>query len=776
MSAINRINFLIVCFLNVFILMGCKDDPHQTPDAGRDSSAGHDSSVDIPVALTRVPFPESFLVINDPPGLSGTTTGEERVDIGGLLVGDFSKFTYQLNDTVGDIPIAPQWSAKGIVLLEGDNLITVTGTDDLGQTHQDSITITYNAGLAMERVISTPEEIFIGQSTAVLITLKIPHPESAGVESAQVFPLDDQDQLQAAALGDLADDGNGVDEAAGDGIYSGQISVDDSAERAIPLRVVVKWAQDGQPAAQALSEIFQITVMRPLDAATIAEIQALQQLVEQSYVTHRQTLDAAETLAKLVEELRGHPSVTDVGPGDAEEEIWWETTAGVLMLFSDYPEGTKGGGEEGPLSATILEPYWVEFGATAEAEPVAQILETFHCPTIDPIYVTVGKAVELDDIRELHKYDVVFIDSHGGATRNGLVYFTLEGTVDHAALADPNSRDSKDLKARRIVVAGKGYRDKSRWHYAVGPKFIAHYNKYFDGSVVHLGSCSSSRALSMAAAFLKNGAAAYTGFTNTVSNDYALVIVKAYYDALRRGATVGEAVAQARAQAGEWDPWQSNTQFVSAPTDAEATLSEYCHGYTRVQDTADYLVGISPASHVTAGTNYFSLDRLERSPNPFEEVFYVKKSRRSCNFHYAKTSTMSNETLTTDQGSGSLDETYASFHELDMTRNRNIIKLEIDREAKAVELTYLPQPADPELDQWITLTRWKHDGGTTVEPGRCSFWGPIGEERANYDHFYRFTEPDVQFGENFISGKLTLTTDRGVSIIEFFYDLEGGTP
>ena len=745
----------------LFTFSACSSsDPVIDGGEGRDAKTGDASSVDVAPLPLHEPYPHSFVVLNDPPGVSWITSPDETLSVSG--VANFvSELSYQLAREQGDadagsLELGHHWQLPGLTLDQGDNRLTITGKGIVdGEDHQDVLTVTHNPGLTMGPVTATPSELNHEGTEPVLVTVEFSGSITFGAEGVQLFTADEMGVISGAALATLNDAAADGDLIAGDNIYSARVTLDTSAETTHHLRLKIDFAPSGSAAYSAKSELFQVVVFPPFTAADAQALDTTQQLVETNYASYSQSGDKAAAFAKVAEDLMLIPEVADAAADEEGYSVWWEMKSGINFVYSDFPEGTMGGagGESSPglMKALLLEPFAEEFGKLAEAGIVQEALREFRCPPVEPIDVITDKEVTVEECKKLHQYNLIFIDSHGWtARRDGLVFFSLEQPADTEALKDPTSQVSRDHRARRLLVGGRpGHR-----RYAITPRFIEHYNKSFPpGTIIHVGSCGSAKNFSMAQAFLKNGAQAYTGWTDAVTYIYAYNMVGTYYDELKQGKTVPEAVMAAREAHGQADPGGSKTRLVSVLSGTAARAGIECHGYTRLSFTA--------TGSNTGSTVFYSIDKLEPRPL-FEEQYFIKEALKTCSYAY-------DNGIEQRTGNGTLHEVYPSAYDWVPELRSTIIKIEVDRASDLVEIIPMPQNANPEDDDaWVKYTRTDKNG-TWKSTSGCDVWG--GSQMPYGDTAKTFTGDEVEIGTDFIKGSVPYTSDKGQFTFEFYYDL-----
>jgi hypothetical protein len=767
---------VVVAVGMVGLVVGCSSSNGPALDGG----GGGDGTV--PVKLE--PFPDPFVVINDPPGCSAITTDQATFSVAGVAAGAILQLAYDLAGgsgpaKKGSVKLAEHWSLKNLALQVGDNVLTVRGRGEANKAYIDTLTITYNPGLSLGAVNVTPSELDPGETAPVLVTVKLEAGE-LGTGTLEIFSADDAGLVSGSALAVLNDAGKDGDATAGDGTYSGQLAVDTSGEpgeRHFRLQVALK--PQGGKAYTAASERFSVRVFKPWTKQDGPNLEASMAHVANKYAAYKAQGDRASAFTKLKAELAALAGVENVRI-DAENgySLWWEMTSGITATYADFPPGTKGGAKPGDptkLRAIILEPFNKEFGAQAEAEPVRQRLKGFRCPRIEPIKVLIDKAVTLEACRQMHDYDLVFIDSHGWVTpannkyAPSLVFFSIEEAIDMSTIRDHSTQNNKDGRAGRLLVRGSS---STGFHWGVTSRFVEHYNKPFrKGTVVHVGSCGGAMNRTMAEAFVKNGAAAYTGFTNAVSNVYALDIVRTYYDELRKGQSVIRSLLAARQKHGHVDPHGKKTRFVSslAEDQTDTGMGIACDGYIRMTQTLAF-------KDTKATTTYTSIEQLEPDPGSPNTQFHIRRARRSCQFNYEQGQ------YTRNRGSGELDDIYPGFFDWAPDKMHRLTRVQVDRSRNEVEITFvgpfsvMDDGKEGSKDSWVTWQRTEYDSGlgktkTWTEQGECpSHGGPL--PLSSVTNTYKGDK--VTIGKDFVEGTVKVSNDRGEGTVEFYFNLLPG--
>src|SRR6056297_765861 len=137
-----------------------------TDDQGR---SGRDTTT-----VSYQPGGEAHLVILSPP--SSGTTASPVVDLHGAVSGFGAGLTVSVNTGVVQEPCASgggAFTCDDVPLLEGDNLLIVTGSDDAGRSASDAVFVAYDPALvddvAPSVTIVAPSDGFVSTESTVLV-------------------------------------------------------------------------------------------------------------------------------------------------------------------------------------------------------------------------------------------------------------------------------------------------------------------------------------------------------------------------------------------------------------------------------------------------------------------------------------------------------------------------------------------------------------------------------------------------------------------------------
>lgn len=593
-------------------MIGCGSDDGAPPasSAGAGSSSGDvpdrdgdpgNTMADSKHADQFKAYAKSFVIINDPPGVTHITTGENTVSFGGIS-NEMVQLSYtnqtgkQPTPQLSPVDPEPVWRVEGLPLETGDNIITVHGQGTDKKSRSDKLTITHNPGFPFEPVEVSPRELDHKSTDTVSVSVKVHNPAILAGDIG-IFALDSQGRLAGKALATLNDKAENGDAVAADGVYSGKVAIDTHTAKTYPLRLGFPVKPSGKDPYTAKSEIILVTV---LDAFTDQDGKELKASVNQVVSKYPGFIEAGESkreaFSKVASELKKHETVMDAVVADNGQAVWWTMNSGVTLAYTDYPEDTIGGKPafNPEQDALVWAPYVSGPGKirreSAHVKAIKGIFEQFRCPRLNFVDTLVDDEARV--MRMNHK-DILYISSHGGVVPGdpaqsgellpgesligmvgfkspaaGTVYFWSKSKFTYGDLRNLNVSPAlrAEYRAGRIVVlvprkyaeSGEFY-DDDQLYWGITSKFIEHHFERFpSNSVVHVRTCSSAKNMTMAHAFLKKGVRVYTGFTDITGSDYGNAVSETYFDRIRQGDTVSESVQYARSEHGPNDPKVEN--------------------------------------------------------------------------------------------------------------------------------------------------------------------------------------------------------------------------
>ena len=453
--------------------------------------------------------------------------------------------------------------------------LIMNGLVDFDQLFFDSITVNIVDNLPIEFLSAhqaTPDTIFVNEATSVVFRIAIKENPDLVTSSVQLLKVDSDDNI-IATLATLADDGNvsSGDDIASDGVFSGTVTLTESTEGNIRLRVSASTSKE-----TALSEVVGFPVIAHLTVTEFGRAIVLPDQTQQKYDELIATNTKSSARGATVEWLESDPDVSQAGLSESGNGIWYVMDSGVLGGILLNPEGTRGGWRpsytpikpviqkaldykpgkvqstiDGPLltsraldstipsinskDALIVGPFDTKFGTASEGNALNTLFTNSKCPKFN-VKTTVDAAADVATFKTLSKYGIVSIISHGdtffsgilpqwqdkfGWSSTGAQVVILTGEKPTAA---SKATYEKDLKKGRLVIIS-GY-------YAITPAFISFHNKSFPGSIIHAGTCRGMFNNTMSDAFIGNGAKTYTGYTECVLSSYSMNTAITYWTSI----------------------------------------------------------------------------------------------------------------------------------------------------------------------------------------------------------------------------------------------------
>ena len=349
--------------------------------------------------------------------------------------------------------------------------------------------------------------------------------------------------LERDAVGRMHDDGKNGDDIEGDGVYSFAIIAVSSVEK-----------QDTYYAG------FESPVSDPItlhyyDSPTEEEIQQFVisqkqiDLITAPYtnsdgtVSEDQKDNAMNSVTDYAEKLLLEDIVSEYHLND--DNVYIRFSSGLTYMYAPIIEGLLSGGDSAQLQIITCQPFKTEFPNTALNSIASDIVNRFdHCKLF---------AHPEDDL-----VTTQMIKDYFGP--NQIILWFGHGTYDagvHSVLitGEPvidGVLNCEDIISGRILVCG--------WWLGISSKFIEHYCKRMDNSLVYLNSCLSGKTAHLARSFIDKGSASVICNTKTIKTTYAHYIQARTIDnllylnsATGNFNTISEALSLAKAEFGDTD-------------------------------------------------------------------------------------------------------------------------------------------------------------------------------------------------------------------------------
>ncbi len=206
----------------------------------------------------------------------------------------------------------------------------------------------------------------------------------------------------------------------------------------------------------------------------------------------------------------------------------------------------------GSYRALSLSPFKWQFDPYDDSDGAYVKVQNSSTPKFTASSPIIDYDVTVEHFKNLSQYGVVVIASHGGLEGSNPVIYTGE-----EATSEKQITYQKDITAKRLMVSHKvtisvedsGFlwfdSEEKKEVFKIAPSFITKYNSNMPNTMISLGICSGIATDSLANAFIKAGAGAVVGFTDTVNNTYAYNSSNTFIESMIDGKTVEEAVKDA---------------------------------------------------------------------------------------------------------------------------------------------------------------------------------------------------------------------------------------
>ncbi|MCG8442331.1 MAG: choice-of-anchor L domain-containing protein, partial [Caulobacterales bacterium] len=418
------------------------------------------------------------------------------------------------------------------------------------------------------------------------------------------------------SLSDEGDVANG-DDVAGDGVYSGRVTLSSSVPVQFHFRAeaTTEAGLTGRSARASFSIVAPLTegeidglrstfdAALDLDTPIAAEVMSGEAFenAKTDIITQLNTLDGVDS-ARLsadgraivaefdsgvtygvvfvdvngsgVSDRSGPGSVRNaaVTPRHAEPQIHYYdqsaaapaapsfeglSTAGFLTPAMAEAEVTA----IGSYAAFALGPFAAEFGPLDDTTLVYPSVVASTTPVFQAEAAKQDDAVSVDDFKRFDEVGFALVSSHGVTFPDGAIgVFTGQA-------ADGESQElySLDLKAGRLAVLSTveierdedmvsvDWTSRTADLFVVKPGFIERHNENIPNSLIVLSMCQGLANDSLANVFREAGAGAFVSFTDNVDNAFAGASSLAFTQQMIAGATVAEALAATHASVGSID-------------------------------------------------------------------------------------------------------------------------------------------------------------------------------------------------------------------------------
>ncbi|MBD0383262.1 S-layer homology domain-containing protein [Paenibacillus sedimenti] len=399
------------------------------------------------------------------------------------------------------------------------------------------------------------DTIFAAEPTEVTFRASLNTNVATGLK---LYKVDNNNNV-IAELTSLYDDGQEShgDSLKADGIYSGTVSLTESAEGYIRVQAL---------SGGVSSNVLKLSVVNHLTDQQFTQVSSMSNDTQAKYSQLISELgDTQQAKEETVAWLEAQPEVESAGISGSGGSIWYVMDSGILGGISAAPQNSKGlsaadgqvesSGDAlqtvtpmlqsleqastsvGSKRAAVISPFYSKLASATVYDAVYNIIDQSEYPfEAERIKDAVA---DVNFFKGLKNYGVVVLDTHGDTFYNETVLQTLYvkygiefQTVGpqvmfltgEMATSENKQKHEMDLKKGRLAIIS-GY-------YAITPSFITRYNDSMPETIVYNGSCRSLFNNSMADAFINNGARTYYGYTDYVSLNYDQAIVQSLFNSL----------------------------------------------------------------------------------------------------------------------------------------------------------------------------------------------------------------------------------------------------
>jgi len=520
------------------------------------------------------------------------TTNESTVTIEGFAVDKSGIKSVTWESDKGESGMATvsddSWTIANVSLSQGDNKITITATDNKGNSSSVVLNIAYNADVLFYDLTLSQDSIFKGaDAEAITVRVGVEAAEGKTISEVKLSQFTNGEEEQLTEMFDNGKVANG-DDIPADGIYSTIYSFSSDTLDPIVLRVRATLSDN----VVAYSGEMTIKVLEQPSSEQISAILDANAEINQKYEEFKESRGPAEAADALVSWLQEREDIETAGASPDGLGVWWEyKETGILGGIFHTAEGRKSReqinaeaierSEQGEVrgittakltpvrfstarpahaagadlevkstKAIYLGPYYSDFGNSDDYHHAWQTILSSKCPECQTTEKK-DASVTVEDFKTLSNYGLIVISSHGDTWFGG-TFGTTGGKVvtltSHTLTLSNYLSYLPDLLLQRLAIhAGNNA-------LVVLPSFITRYNGTFPNSLVYLSTCRSSYNFTMASAYLSKGAKAFYGYSDYVIANYAGKVGKEMMESfLTKGRSAGESWLDATSAHGASD-------------------------------------------------------------------------------------------------------------------------------------------------------------------------------------------------------------------------------
>lgn len=462
-----------------------------------------------------------------------------------------------------------EWKISNLELVEGDNMIQITATDESNNKSAASITVTKNRYLTF---LGTPfvdnDVIYTNEDTELWITVNIASNDHLIESSVRLIEVDDNNS-EVEEVCTMHDDGELEygDEIKGDNVFSTKHVFNYPKEGTKRFRVSAKTLEtEGE--VEGFSAVFTISVLDQYQAEQkVRKLMETQQLIQQKVSELAEESLTVEEKEKILMEWL--PSINDIQNVQSDEGGIKVTHKSGLESFvilknPNFRGGMNYSNNRGrynvpqiPLDQQTIglntkptKQVRVKANSDASSSTDNTIIQNKnvliwapynndHIPAMDsspfddsPVELNVKYMMNDDctvsSLKNITSYGIVVFDTHGYGGRLIITRQKTHWYDDILSFETENELIQNHISGLYSLVSMD-----DATYYAVTPKFIKNKLKNkFPNSIIFNASCESMKTELLANAFIGKGAKTYLGFTNIVTNGACAEKEKEFFSAL----------------------------------------------------------------------------------------------------------------------------------------------------------------------------------------------------------------------------------------------------
>lgn len=475
-------------------------------------------------------------------------------------------------------------------------------------------------------------DIIVGDSKGVTFNVSLSTDQS--LDDVEYVVVKDENEN---VVTNLYDDGNGVDEVARDGIYSGSDNISSPSKAYTAYYATAL----GEISNKEYINYYTILTDEEIDVSYEVEntvnsisrqvnnVEEAEQLFGEiiSYLHTKKEEGIVEEYYKGVDtiEYKLSSGITCIYTLDTGEEIQ-NSNSSMTHLISDFSYNIvlSSPVSDGRKDIITLQPYAHELNTSVFDNTAISLASSLNGFTYKSNYDDTD--VSISKMKELDEYEVIIIDSHGG--------YSISQQSPFFGIGDIISK-KKDKELSADIGAGRILR-LSGGQYGVTAKFFDEYykGKSFNNTLFYLGFCHGADDNTLASSLLSIGAGGVYAYKNSVYSSYNRNMFKTIFSELINlgydgdsGELFSKAFQTAKKLHGDEDPTISKLEELRGKVRAELFLYEPLVRWDDKEDSISAFVGeVKELSGVLTSKEVIERVTIKIAENPEFLMIYPNDS------------------------------------------------------------------------------------------------------------------------------------------------------